>query len=149
MADEGDRAGAGFLGKGWAFPPAFDAATGEVRMVERETDVLESLRILFQTRPGERIMHPTYGCRLHDLVFEPIDGETEAAAEVAIREAILFFEPRIRLNAVTVDGSDWLEGRMKVEIDYALRETNARHNVVFPFYIGEGTLLAGDPLPGV
>jgi len=136
-----------FLGRGWAFPPAFDPATGQVATVEAEHDIVESLRILMETRPGERVMQPTYGCRLHDLVFEPMTAETEAEIEVAISRAILFFEPRIVLAAVTVQADDWPEGTLRIRLDYRVRATNARHNRVFPFYITEGTLLSGAPEP--
>ncbi|MEL6678943.1 MAG: GPW/gp25 family protein [Pseudomonadota bacterium] len=137
----------GFLGRGWSFPPRFSASTGQIVPVEAEEDIVESLRILFATRPGERVMHPRYGCRLHDLVFEPMDDETEAAMETAIARAVLFFEPRIELVEVLVRPKDsYLEGHLAVELTYRVRSTNARHNVVFPFYRDEGTLLSGTPV---
>ena len=136
-----------FLGRGWAFPPAFDSGTGAARLVQAEEDIAESLRILMETRPGERIMHPNYGCRLHDLVFEPMSSETEAEIEVAISRAILFFEPRIKLGAVTVDIRAALEGHLAVTLNYTVVETNERHNMVFPFYITEGTLVSQKPVP--
>lgn len=136
-----------FLGRGWAFPPAFDNGTGEARLVQAEEDIAESLRILMETRPGERIMHPNYGCRLHDLVFEPMNSETEAEIEVAISRAILFFEPRIKLGAVIVDVRAALEGHLAVTLNYTVVETNERHNMVFPFYLTEGTLVSQKPVP--
>ncbi|MGZ2260181.1 GPW/gp25 family protein [Roseobacter sp. A03A-229] len=136
-----------FLGRGWAFPPAFDSGTGQARLVQAEEDIAESLRILMETRPGERVMHPTYGCRLHDLVFEPMDGETEAEIEVAIRRAILFFEPRIKIGEIAVDIQNALEGHLGITLSYTVIETNERHNMVFPFYITEGTLVSQKPVP--
>jgi len=137
-----------FLGRGWAFPPAFDPQTGEAMLVQSEEDIVESLRILMETRPGERVMQPTYGCRLHDLVFDPIDPETETEIEVAISRAILFFEPRIVLDAVHISTEDALEGSLRIRLDYTIRSTNSRHNVVFPFYRrGEGTLVSDVPVP--
>ncbi|ABG33661.1 hypothetical protein CEP88_10290 [Roseobacter denitrificans] len=136
----------GFLGRGWHFPPTFDKATGEVEMVQAEPDIEESLCILMATRPGERIMQPAYGCRLHDYVFETNDGETEAAIETAIRQAILFFEPRITLHEVSVDTTDWLGGKMRVSLDYTVDQTNSRSNMVYPFYVHEGTLVADTPM---
>ncbi|TCM86123.1 GPW/gp25 family protein [Rhodovulum steppense] len=136
-----------FLGRGWAFPPSFDPQNGAAMLVEAEDDIAESLRILMATRPGERVMQPGYGCRLHDLVFEPLDSETEAGIEVAISRAILFFEPRITLLGVEVSADGWLEGTIRIRLDYKLRATNARHNRVFPFYRTEGTLISGPPEP--
>ena len=131
----------------WAFPPAFDARTGAAAMESAEEDIHQSLRILFQTRPGERIMHPTFGCRLHDLVFDPMDRSMEVAIETAISRAILFFEPRIRLERVRVAIVDALDGRLEIMLDYRIRQTNSRHNMVFPFYIREGTLVSDKPVP--
>lgn len=136
-----------FLGRGWAFPPAFDAATGGAHLVQADEDIAESLRILMQTRPGERVMHPNYGCRLHDLVFETMDGDIEADIEVAITRAILFFEPRIKLGPVLVDTVDALDGKISITLTYTVVETNERHNMVFPFYISEGTLVSDKPVP--
>lgn len=135
----------GFLGRGWSFPPRFDALTGRLIPVAAEEDIVESLRILFLTRPGERVMQPQYGCRLRELVFEPMDPETEAAIELAISRAILFHEPRITLERVLVRTEDWTEGRLTILLEYRVRATNTRNNVVFPFYLAEGTLLSGSP----
>ena len=143
MTDPED--GGGFLGQGWAFPPRFEARSGAVVRRTAEADIVESLRILFGTRPGERVMQPDYGCRLADLVFEPMNDPTRIAIEVAIRRAILFFEARIFLDRVEVTPVDWPNGRLEVLVTYTIRATNSRHNVVFPFYLSEGTLLSEAP----
>ena len=136
----------GFLGRGWAFPPNFDAATGAAELVTEDEDIMQSLRILFETRPGERVMHPTYGCRICDYLFELMNGATQRAMEAAIAQAILFFEPRITLEHTKVHIVDAPEGRFAVYLSYTIRQTNARSNVVFPFYIDEGTLISDKPV---
>lgn len=135
-----------FLGRGWAFPLGLDT-DGSVKMVAAATDIAESLRILMETRPGERVMHPDYGCNLHEYVFDPLSSETRLNIETAIRRAILFFEPRITLEAITTDLSDPQEGQLRVTLDYTIITTNERQNMVFPFYLSEGTLLSGTPQP--
>ncbi|WP_296426453.1 GPW/gp25 family protein [Yoonia sp.] len=135
----------GFLGRGWAFPPAFDEFTGGAVLVEAEEDINQSLRILFETRPGERVMHPTYGCRIHDYIFEPMNAPTMRAMEAAIARAILFFEPRITVQQIKVHVADAANGRLQIRIIYTVRQTNSRSNVVFPFYIHEGTLISSAP----
>ena len=134
-----------FLGRGWQFPPHFDRTTGQPALAEAEGDIAESLRILIGTRPGERIMQPTYGCRIHDLVFEVMDARTAAAIKTAIAKAILFFEPRITLSDVIIDTEEWTEGVMRIRLDYVVDQTNSRSNIVFPFYLNEGTLLPAQP----
>lgn len=115
-------------------------------MCAAEADIIDSLRILFSTRPGERIMHPDYGCRLADLVFEPMDTRTRVAIEVAVTRAVQFFEARINLSRVEVTVGDWEEGRLEILLAYVIRATNSRHNMVFPFYIEEGTLISDKPV---
>lgn len=134
-----DRA---FLGRGWSFPPTFDRAVGGVGMLEHEDDVASSLELLLTTAAGERIMVPEYGCNLDDLVFENLDTRMRTLMSDAIASAILYHEPRIDLEKVTV-GSEGpvaaLEGRIVIEITYRVRATNSRFNFVFPFYVDEGT----------
>jgi phage baseplate assembly protein W len=144
MADADEDDG-GFLGQGWAFPPRFEARSGAVVRRTAEADIAESLRILFGTRPGERVMQPAYGCRLADLVFEPMTTATQTSIEVAIRRAIKFFEARIVLERVQVEPVDWPGGQLDIIVTYTIRATNSRHNMVFPFYLSEGTLLSDQP----
>lgn len=130
-----------FLGTGWGFPPTFDTASQTVRMVSGELDIEQSLTILLSTRPNERLMHPTYGCSLHSMVFETVGEANLTRMRDAIRSAILLFEPRIDLEDVVFDQSEVEQGLLKIQISYRIRETNSRSNMVYPFYISEGTNL--------
>lgn len=136
-----------FLGTGWAFPPAFAAGDGAAMMVSAEEDIRQSLHILLRTRPGERVMQPHYGCGIYRYVFEGMDSNLENSLRDEIRQAILFFEPRIRLDAVHVQIADALAGRLAIEIVYTIRATNTRSNIVFPFYLNEGTLVPEGAAP--
>jgi len=134
---------AGFLGTGWAFPPAFDARTGDALMVSQVDDVRESLRILFGTTPGERVMRPSYGCHLKRLVFEPLNESTLTEMRNEIERAVLFFEARIALESVDFDLEESPAGVLRVRLEYTVRTTNARHNLVFPLYLDEGNVGPG------
>ncbi len=128
-----------FLGKGWGFPPEFNSLTKEVKMVTEDEDIKESLNILFSTNPGERIMRPTYGCRLKTMVFETITLNIITEIKDIVDRAVLFFEPRISLNSVEVNIQKQYEGRVDIILDYTIRTTNSRSNMVYPFYFMEGT----------
>ncbi len=130
-----------FLGIGWSFPPEFHryADTLGVKMVAEEEDIGESLRILLATRPGERIMQPDFGCRLHAMVFETVEESTITELKDIIERAVLFFEPRITLEEIEIDTEDAVEGRLKIQLNYTGRKTNTRSNIVYPFYFLEGT----------
>lgn len=126
-----------FLGTGWGFPPTFSRETG-VQMESGEEDIRQSLEILLSTEVGERIMQPKYGCDMKRLVFEPLDTSLQAYMKDLIHTAILYFEPRIILNNLTLEPSV-NEGRINVNLDYTIATTNTRHNYVYPFYKEEGT----------
>lgn len=128
-----------FLGTGWSFPPRFEKQTKKVTMVSEEDDIRESLIILLSTRPGERVMNPLYGCNLDDLIFAPLNLTLKTYVANLIETAILYFEPRIDLEKVQISENNDLEGELLLELDYKIRSTNTRRNLVYPFYRGEGT----------
>lgn len=132
-----------FLGRGWAFPPAFDRGEQSAVMVAAEDDIRESLRILLCTIPGERVMLPDYGCSLHEHVFEAADETLFTHLRELIETAILYYEPRIIVENIQVYMEDQYEGRLRIDLDYRVIQTNTRNNMVIPFYLkGEGTLVS-------
>lgn len=128
-----------FLGTGWAFPPAFDPRTRETVMVTQHQDVEESLRILLSTSPGERVMHPNYGCGLMRMVFENMDESRLTEIRSLVERAVLFFEPRVILHELLIDTDELFEGILRLRLDYSIRTTNTRHNLVYPLYLAEAT----------
>jgi phage baseplate assembly protein W len=127
------------LGRGWKFPLCFDARVKNVAMVEDVEDIEESLRILLTTSPGERVMNPDYGCAIRSVMFELLDENVLTELRELIRKAILFFEPRITLNRIDMQVLDSLEGRLSIVLDYTVRTTNTRHNLVYPLYLKQAT----------
>jgi hypothetical protein len=105
-------------------------------MVADETDICQSLTILFNTALGERVMQPGYGCDLKKQVFEPMNAAVLTFIADLLRTAIIYHEPRIETDRLSVE-PEQLEGRLRIEIDYRIRGTNSRFNFVFPFYLTE------------
>ncbi len=128
------------MGSGWSFPPEF-SHNQAIKMVDGEQDIKESLIILLSTNPGERVMVPEYGCGIKSLVFSEINLGTITQIKAMIKNAILFFEPRIKLEDIDVDTNDSLNGNLLINISYTVIVTNSRSNLVYPFYIMEGTLV--------
>ncbi|HWP92873.1 MAG TPA: GPW/gp25 family protein [Thermodesulfobacteriota bacterium] len=127
-----------FLGRGWKFPVSVDAKTGRISMSEYEQDIRESIWIILSTAKGERVMRPDFGCGIHDLVFAPINNTTVNLVENTVREALTLWEPRIELIKVEVSAEESAQGKLLVGIDYRVRVTNNRFNLVYPFYLKEG-----------
>lgn len=123
-----------FLGTGWSFPPEFLPETREVAMTADEEDIAASLRILFGTAPGERFLQPKYGLDLREIQFEPMSTTLRTFLKDRVRVAVLLYEPRIRLLALEIDSPDPHAGTLRVALEYEVRATNSRFNLVFPFY---------------
>lgn len=128
-----------FLGTGWGFPPHFDANTKTVQLTTGVEDINNSLNILLSTRLGERIMLPEYGCNLDELIFESLDITLKTYIKDLISNAILYHEPRIDVSNIELDTTNELEGKILIRIEYIVRITNSRANMVFPFYKIEGS----------
>lgn len=127
-----------FLGRGWAMPVALDPRTGRVASVAYEEDIRQSIRIILETAPGERVMRPNFGCGIHELVFTALDSTTLQLIRSSVEEALRRCEARIDVLEVNVDEDATAEGKLLVEVEYRVRKTNQTGNLVFPFYFREG-----------
>ncbi|MGH3612869.1 MAG: GPW/gp25 family protein [Pseudonocardia sp.] len=124
----------GFLGSGWAFPVTADAAGG-LRTASGEDAVRQSIWAILSTAPGERVMRPDFGCGIHDLVFDVLDAATAGTVTRVVREALTRHEPRIAVLDVYVAPDAAEPGLLLIEINYELRSSNGRANLVYPFYL--------------
>ncbi len=127
-----------FLGRGWAMPVELDPRTGQVQSVAYEEDIRQSIRIILETSPGERVMRPNFGCGIHDLVFEAIDSTAMQRIRSVVTEAMRRCEARIDVLSVTVAEAPTIRGTLLIELEYRVRRTNQIGNLVFPFYFREG-----------
>lgn len=124
-----------FLGRGWTFPVQVDA-NGAIALSMHEEDVREAIRLVLLTGRGERPMRPDFGAGLHEFVFETMSATNVGAIQAEVRRALVDWEPRIELLAVDARPDSGDVGRFLVDIDYRVRATNTRFNLVFPFYLG-------------
>ncbi len=128
-----------FLGRGWSFPPEFNKKQREVTMTTDIEDINNSLAILLSTDIGERVMFPKYGCNLREMLFKPLDLTLKTQIKEKVKRGILYHEPRINILNIGIDSTSEFEGEILILIDYEIRNTNTRSNIVFPFYKGEAT----------
>jgi len=125
---------ADIIGRGWAFPPRLDHR-GRLATVGSVEEIEQAIRIIITTVPGQRVMRPEFGCRLHELVFAPNDAQTAGLAERYVREALGRWEPRIDLEDVTAGPDPDFPGRLLVTCRYTIRATHNRRSLVYPFYL--------------
>jgi len=128
-----------FLGTGWSFPPEFNQIEGKLAMTSDVEDINNSLMILLSTRPGERVMLPNYGCDLQEMLFKPLDLTLITQMKGIVERAILYHEPRIKILSIEIDTQNDIEGEILIQINYEVRNTNTRSNMVFPYYKREAT----------
>jgi uncharacterized protein len=109
--------------------------TGSIAFSSGAEDLDASMRVIISTAPGERLMRPQFGCRIWDLIFEPINGNTLGLMAFAVREAIAQWETRVEVDHVDVDPDPDNPGTVVIRVDYRVRATNDRRNLVYPFYV--------------
>ena len=127
-----------FLGRGWKFPVGVDEQ-GDIALSEFEDDIREAVRLILLTARGERVMRPDFGAGLHEFVFVSMSATNLGAIQSAVREALIAWEPRIQTLSVEVEPDQSELGKLFINIDYRVRATNTRFNLVFPFYLKEQT----------
>ena len=124
-----------FLGKGWSFPPTFLSAFGSIDMVEGREDINQSLHIILSTSFGERVMRPNFGCNLKDFQFEPLNIGFLTYLQDVVTTALIYHEPRIRVDNVSIKTDDQLEGKLLITVDYTIKTSNSRFNFVYDYYL--------------
>jgi phage baseplate assembly protein W len=128
-------ANANFLGSGWAFPVRA-ALDSRIEEAHQEESIRQAIWIILGTSRGERLMRPDFGCGIQDLVFSVNDATTSGLIADDVRQALLLWEPRIDLLDVQV--SPALDDAMTllIRVDFRVRATNSRFNLVYPFFLG-------------
>jgi len=123
-----------YLGYGLNFPVTMNAR-GEVLLVTSSTDIEQSIRIILGTRPGERVMRPTFGCRAHELMFDSRSATTISLLQEYVYDALRMWEPRIEITSVDVFADEQNDGGLLAEITYEIKATHDTRSIVYPFYI--------------
>ncbi|MCA9994226.1 MAG: GPW/gp25 family protein [Anaerolineales bacterium] len=142
------------VGRGWVFPLGYGVRGELVGLTNQWNEVEQAMHIILSTALGERVMRPEFGCRIHDLVFAPNDGQTAVQAERYVEEALARWEPRITVNSVTAmpgyqfaasqlllrndEQSHVLRTTLVIKVEYTIKATDDPRSLVFPFYLIPG-----------
>ena len=125
------------IGRGWTFPPRI-GPQGGFALTNDRNELDQAIEVILTTALGQRVMRPTFGCRLHELVFAPNNSQTHAQARRYVEEALGMWEPRIKVQAINVRADDNDNGRLLIEIRYKVKATHDRRSLVHPFYLIPG-----------
>ena len=122
------------LGRGWEFPVRPDEREGKLEYLGGPEKVRQSIFIILDTEPGERIMRPTFGCGLRRYLMKPNTTATHALIEREVALAIKAWEPRVDLRSVEVTPGDD-PALVLIEIFYVHKRDGRQGNFVYPFYL--------------
>ncbi len=129
------------IGRGWHFPPQLDER-GTVALTSDEDEIEQAIGIILSTAPGQRVMRPEFGCRIHELVFAPNNASTAGLAGRYVREALGRWEPRIEVQRVDVESDPGDPNCLIISLEYRVAALHSSRNLVYPFYLipeGEAT----------
>ena len=123
-----------FIGRGFTWPLGVDH-TGAIALSTGVADLDSSIALVLMTAPGERLMRPQFGCRIWELLFEPVTGNLLGLIAEAVRDALAQWEPRIVVDEVKPEPDPDNHALVRINVSYRVRSTNDRRNLVYPFYV--------------
>jgi phage baseplate assembly protein W len=104
---------------------------GRIETVDGEASVRQAILMLLSTRPGERLMRPSYGCDLSQLVFSVNDDTTAGLAAHYVRRAIEAWEPRVEIIDLVAARDPEAPEQLEVYISYRVKATRRRADLGF------------------
>ena len=105
---------------GWKFPFCISEDHGRVEVSGMKENIRESVEIILRTEPGERLLHPTFGTRLHQFLFENMDSQTEEMIRREVRHSLYMWEKRIQDIEVETDMGQTRQGELRVIVKYRI-----------------------------
>ena len=125
---------ASFVGRGFFWPMEVDH-TGSIRLTDGATDIDAAMAVVLATAPGERVMRPEFGCRIWDLLFEPVTANLLGLMAQAVRDALTQWEPRVIVETIETVPDREDSAVVSIRVGYRVKATNDRRNLVYPFYV--------------
>lgn len=122
------------IGSGWNFPPRLNER-GTMALTADDNEIEQAIAIILGTVPGQRVMRPEFGCRIHELVFAPNNSATAGLAGRYVVEALGRWEPRIELQRVEASPDLDSPNQLLISIEYRVAATHSNRSLVYPFYL--------------
>lgn len=121
------------VGVGWSFPIEI-GARGGIKRSQGNDDIVEAINLILSTPIGQRFMRPEFGCRIHELIFAPMNANTFSAARHYVEEALGYWEPRIEVEDAQVTQHPEFPGHLMITVHYRIKATHDERSLVYPFY---------------
>ena len=130
---------------GFGFPFRIDPVTGGIARAAGLDKIRQNIRVILATRLGERPMLRDYGTRLASLVHDPNDEALAVLIRREIQQALLAWEPRIMITALSVErqgsgggggesggGDGDPDATLALRLDYTLTNDAATDRLMVP-----------------
>jgi phage baseplate assembly protein W len=125
------------FGRGIAFPPRI-GEDGRLAWSEGPENVRESIRIILMTELGERLMLPEFGAGLGAYLFEPNTATTRRLIQERISDALARWEPRVKVEGITVEEDPANPEAAIATISYQLVANQTRERVTLSVDLSAG-----------
>lgn len=122
------------LGRGWMFPIRPSDRDGNLEYLAGPDKVRQSIEIILDTEPGERIMRPAFGCGLRRYLMKPNTTATRSLIQRDVAVSLKTWEPRIDVQNVEVTPGDD-PALILIQISYVHKRDGRQGNLVYPFYL--------------
>ena len=102
--------------------------SGDIMIDYDLSAIKNSIRNLFTTKKGQKILNPDFGCSLDQYLFTPISNANGKAIASEILRAVTKYEPRIQItNIYVVPVFD--QSLYKISVYYSLLDIN-KQNII-------------------
>ncbi len=108
------------MAEGWQFPFGISMEHGRVETSSGSENIRQSVRIILLTEPGERMMHPRFGTKLHQFLFENMDSQTREMICREVRNSLQTWEKRIQDIRVEAHLAPESQGELQVAVTYRI-----------------------------
>jgi phage baseplate assembly protein W len=123
------------FGRGLAFPPRI-GPDGRWAWSAGSENIRQAIQIILLTEGGERLMLNTFGGGLARYLFEPNTAATRRQIQSRVENALRLWEPRIKVQAVSVEPDPTDERRATISIEYRLVATQASEQLALTVNFG-------------
>ena len=123
------------LGQGWSLQLKPNESDRAMPWSVGAEKILQSIYIILDTEPGERLMRPNFGCGLRRHLMEPNTAASRALMQRTVEQSLRKWEPRISLELVSVSAGDD-PALVLIDIQYTHRRDGSPGSLVYPFYLG-------------
>jgi hypothetical protein len=107
---------------GWPFLPV--PVDGVIAYPTLQQSVQDLIRIILTTRPGERLMSPSFGAGLQNFLDEGNTIATRRQIQSTVQTGLQQYEARITVDAVDVTSVAGSPTEVHIQIYYRVVRTN-------------------------